>query len=203
MRTFTHALLAALLSSLGLAASADIYTWTDANGRVQYSDHPPKDFKGVVKRIEPDEKPPPSVAVPKAAPVKADAAPVAPLKKDMAGKRREERERLDEALNAARERLAQARKALAESQEPQAEEHQIVMRPGGAAGSVPMPGVVPAASRSNCRNQVDSKGRKTTFCPVSMPTEAYFDRIARLEAAVKAAEEELATAERAYRRGVD
>lgn len=203
MRTFTHALLAALLSSLGLAASADVYTWTDADGRVQYSDHPPKDFKGVVKRIEPDERPAPGVAVPKAAPLKAETAPVAPLKKDMAGKRREERERLGEALSAARERLAQARKALAESQEPAPEEHQIVIRPGGAAGSVPMPGVVPAASRSNCRKQADGNGRKTIVCPVSMPTDAYFERIARLEAAVKAAEEELATAERAYRRGVD
>ena len=66
-----------------------------------------------------------------------------------------------------------------------------------------MPGVVPAASRSNCRERVSSDGKKSLACPVSMPNDAYYDRIAGLEAAVKAAEEELATAERAYRRGVD
>jgi hypothetical protein len=50
---------------------------------------------------------------------------------------------------------------------------------------------------------VSNDGKKTTFCPVSMPNEAYFERISRLEAAVKAAEEELTAAQRAYRRGVD
>ena len=66
-----------------------------------------------------------------------------------------------------------------------------------------MPGFVPARSRSNCRQYEQQDGKKVTTCPVSMPSEAYFERVGKLEEAVKAAEEEVATAERAYRRGVD
>ena len=202
MRAAQRAFIASLLGLSALAVYADVYTWTDSNGRVQYSDHPPKNFKGEVRRIEPDEKPAPAAVVAKPAP-KAEAPTAAPVKKDMAGKRHDDRERLAGDVAAAREKLSQARKALAEKQEPQVDERHIVMRPGGAAGSVPMPGVVPAASRSNCREQVSVDGKKSLVCPVSMPNEAYFERISGLEAAVKAAEEDLATAERAYRRGVD
>ena len=205
MRAAQRAFVATLLGLSALAANADVYTWTDASGRIQYSDKPPKDFTGVVRRIEPDEKPTVSVpAAPAAAPkppAKDEAA--APVRKDAATKRRDERERLGGELAAARAKLAEARKALAENQEPQVDERNIVLRPGGAANAVPMPGVVPIATRSNCREQVSNDGRKTTFCPVSMPSEAYFERIAKLEAAVKAAEEEVTLAERAYRRGVD
>ena len=194
-----------LLLAAGIA-DADVYMWTDANGRVQYSDHPPKNFDGVVKRIDIDDKAQaPAAAPPKPAPPaqKEEPARAAPAPLDVAGKRRAERERLGEALDAARRNLAAARKALEENEEPQADERQIVLRPGAKPNSQPMPGVVPPGTRSNCRINVDNDGRKTTVCPVSMPSEAYYERIVKLEAAVKAAEEELAVAERAYRRGVD
>jgi hypothetical protein len=194
--------LALALAAAATLVHADIYMWTDEKGRVQYADHPPKNFKGEVKRIEVDAQPAPAapyVAPPKAPPRQdAGAAPA----NDVAGKRRAERERLAAGLHAAREKLAAARKALEENREPGVDERQIVQRPGADPKALPMPGFVPPASRSNCR-VVERDGRKSTMCAVSMPSEAYYDRITQLESAVKAAEEDLATAERAYRRGVD
>jgi hypothetical protein len=204
VRAGGRAVIVALLSLFALAAHADVYTWTDANGRVQYSDQPPKNFSGVVKRVEMDEKPSVPAALPQAKVKKEEPAAAAPpAAKDMATRRRDERERLGDQLAAAREKLAEARKALAQNQEPEAEERQIVLRPGAAPGALPMPGIISPATRSNCREQVSNDGKKSIFCPVSMPNDAYFERIAKLEAAVKSAEEEVTTAERAYRRGVD
>jgi flagellar motility protein MotE (MotC chaperone) len=113
---------------------------------------------------------------------------------DPAAMRRANRERLQKDLDAAREKLAAARKALDEKQEPQEDERQIVLRTN-TAGMNP-------GSRANCRVEERAK-KKVTICPVSMPTDAYYDRIARLEKAVKDAEEVVADAERAYRRGTD
>lgn len=197
-------LVALVLAFAATLARADVYMWTDEKGRVQYSDHPPGNFKGEVKRIDVDEHPaaPSPLVVPPPKP-QAKEAPARPdPPKDMAGKRRANRERLAADLHAAQEKLAAARKALDENQEPGVDERQIVQRPGADPKALPMPGFVPPASRSNCR-QVERDGKKATMCAVSMPNEAYYDRIAELEAAVKAAEENLATAERAYRRGVD
>ena len=41
------------------------------------------------------------------------------------------------------------------------------------------------------------------MCPTLVPGEPYYDRVKQLEDAVKAAEDDLADAEPAYRRGVD
>ncbi|MNC92465.1 hypothetical protein D3C83_88970 [compost metagenome] len=57
--------------------------------------------------------------------------------------------------------------------------------------------------RSNCRQAVDAAGKKTTICPAVLPSSAYYERIARLEEAVRSAEQALAAAEEAYRRGRD
>jgi hypothetical protein len=195
----------AVAALAALAVRADIYTWTDASGRVQLSDRPPKNFSGPVKRIETNEAPP---AVPVASekpavsekPPKQEAA--ASGKSAVADKRRAERERLQGDLDAAREKLSAAQKALAEGQDQHPDEQQIVQRPAADPKRSPMPGLVQAGTRSNCR-QFEREGKKYTTCPVSMPNEAYFARVGKLEEAVKAAEEELAAAERAYRRGVD
>jgi hypothetical protein len=195
--------LALALAAATTIVHADIYTWTDEKGRVQYADHPPKNFKGDVKRIPVDEQPAPAAPyvapTPKAQPRQE---PGAAQPTDMAGKRRAQRERLAAGLHSAQEKLAAARKALEENREPGVDERQIVQRPGADPKALPMPGFVPPASRSNCR-VIERDGRKSTMCAVSMPSEAYYDRITQLEGAVKAAEEDLAVAERAYRRGVD
>lgn len=178
------------------------YMWTDSSGRVQYSDQAPKDFAGPVKRLEFEDSPAvPAPVAPR--PVAKEAAPAKPAPVlDMAGKRRAERERLQKDLDSARAKLAAARKALDDHQEPGEDERHIVQRPGRDPRAAPMPGYVTAGSRSNCR-VVEQGGKKVTMCPVSAPNEAYFDRNAKLEQAVKDAEEEVAIAERAYRRGVD
>ena len=193
---------------LALAAApfawGDVYTWTDDQGRVQYSDHPPKNFKGPVRRMEVDEPPavmaPPPKAPEVAAPAKA-AAPVKPVS-DLAAKRRAERERLQHNLDMAREKLAAARKALDEHQVPEGDERQVIQLPGGDPKKTLMPGTVQISARSNCRT-VENDKKKSVVCPVSTPNEAYYDHIAKLEKAVKDAEEEVADAERAYRQGVD
>lgn len=205
MRRDRAALLMLVLVAAPLAWS-DVYTWTDDKGRVQYSDHPPKNFSGPVRRMEVDEAPTvplpaPKPATPdKALPAKTSDAPKAP--QDLAGKRRAERERLQHNLDVARDKLSVARKALADHQEPQGEERQIIQRPGGDPKKALMPGNVQISARSNCRT-VENDGKKSVLCPVSTPNEAYYDHIAKLEAEVKKAEEEVADAERAYRQGVD
>jgi hypothetical protein len=59
------------------------------------------------------------------------------------------------------------------------------------------------APRSNCRTVVGSDRKRTTICPTIVPGPDYFERIERLEEAVRKAQAELDAAERAYRRGVD
>ena len=49
---------AALALSLPIAAQV-LYKWIDADGKVQYSDQPPKKHSGPVTRIEPDPAPAP------------------------------------------------------------------------------------------------------------------------------------------------
>ena len=57
-------------------------------------------------------------------------------------------------------------------------------------------------ARSNCRQSVVN-GKTITMCPAMVANDAYFERMAKLEIAVRQAEEELAEAEEAWRRGVD
>ena len=51
---------------------------------------------------------------------------------------------------------------------------------------------------------MDAKGKAAgAVCPALIPNDAYYERQKQLEDAVKKAEEEVAAAEDAYRRGVD
>lgn len=184
------------------AVSQVLYKWIDANGKVQYSDRPPKDMTGVT-RIEPDTPATPAPAAP-AAPAKAAVDPKAPPTRaqDPAGKRRAVRNELERNLELARANLEAARTALAQGSSPEPEERQVVqqqVKSGKGGGG--MHGL--SLARSNCRPSVDKNGKAGVMCPASTPNEAYYDRIAKLEEAVRNAEEELAQAEQAWRRGVD
>lgn len=192
---------------LAFAASAQVlYKWIDAQGRVQYSDRPPKDFKGPVTRIEPPDAPPDAVpTLPverKTPPPKAVApAPAADAEPpmDMAAKRRAARATLQARIDAARENLEARRKALEEGGAPQSGEQQVLQRP--APANLGKPG---APQRSNCRLVPAAQGGPPiAVCPTLVPTTEYYDRIQQLEEAVRQAERELADAERAYRRGTD
>ena len=49
------AILAIAFAACGDAAAQALYKWVDNDGKTQYSDRPPKNYAGVVTRIEPDE----------------------------------------------------------------------------------------------------------------------------------------------------
>ena len=189
------------LQFAGLAQAQVLYKWIDADGKVQYSDRPPKDPKGPVTRIEPDVHPAPVPAA-KAPPAPAAAEPAkAPaVPEEMAVKRRAVRAALEKRLIAARDNLESAKRALADASAPEPDERQVVQQQM-KAGQGGMHGL--SAKRSNCRPVVDKNGKAGVMCPALLPNEAYFERIAKLEESVRKAEEELEDAERAWRRGVD
>ena len=199
-------LAAALVAACGLGVHAQVlYKWTDENGRVQYSDKPPKNFKGPVEALEPPPPvvpaavpaapPPPAPPVAPAVPPKAEAAPAAPV--NIASQRRATRERLQANIDAAQARLDAARKALAEAQ-PGDDERQVIQQfPKGNAGML-QPG-----ERSNCSKVAAADGKTYVRCAALIPNASYYERVQELEEKVKAAEQALAEAESAYRRGVD
>ena len=184
-----------------------LYKWIDDTGRVQYSDKPPKNFKGEITRIEPDVQPatappwvPPGAAPAAPARTKEPEAAAKAPPPDMATKRRTTREALALRLEQARENLAQARKALDEGGGLGPDDGQVVQQIQTAdAGG--MHGL--STQRSNCSNVVGKDGKPAIMCPALVPNEFYFDRMSKLEEAVKRAEVEVDAAEQAYRRGVD
>jgi hypothetical protein len=189
------------LAVLGFAAHASaqtLYKWTDAQGRVQYGDRVPKDFKGEVTRIESDAQPPQSPPwVPKAAAPKAqEGAQAEKPADDLNTRRRLLREKLMADVARARDRLEAARKAVEDADGPGVGERQVVQQRFAR-------GTQPKTPRSNCREVVASDGKKQLMCPALVPGEGYYDRIRLLEEAVAKAEEDLALAERAYRQGAD
>ena len=184
-----------------LAPAQVLYKWVDEGGKTQYSDRPPKNFKGEVIRIETEVDkttlPPARALTPApaaATPANGKVAPAGPAD-DIAAKRRATRARLEDQLTKAREKVDVAKKALAQAQNPEPEDRQVIQQraSGGMHGMT---------ARSNCR--VEGTGKtKTLMCPTMIPTEEYRDRLARLEEDVRKAEEELEAAEQAWRRGVD
>ena len=204
-RGWAFALILALLASASGdgAAAQTLYKWTDKDGKVQYSDKPPTNFKGEVKRIEADVVPDPVKPAAKPA-VRAEAADDEKAQKDkastIAARRRAERERLSERLAAARAKAEQARAALASGESVLDEEKQIVQQ--HHARNARRPELTPPP-RQNCMSEKAPDGRAVWNCPTPIPNESYYERQKSLEEALKKAEEELAEAERDYRRGVD
>lgn len=174
-----------------------MYRWTDSQGRVQYSDRLPKDFKGEVTRIEADPQPPPVAPVARPAPVKAEPAKVPDKPGDDRNSRlRAIREKLAAAVEQARARVEAAKKARDGDEGPGVDERQVVQQRFAK-------GTQPATPRSNCRQVAGADGKPQLMCPALVPGEGYYARMKELEEAVAKAEEDLDNAERAYRRGVD
>ena len=215
-RAFIAAGAIALAALCGEAAAQVLYKWVDADGKTQYSDRPPKSFAGPVTRIEPDEMPPPVPrAAPKPAPKAAERSDEsAPVAQDQATQRRELRRKLEADVKNARVKLESAQAALEAAQAPQDDERQVIQQkvdrnhpgPGGGSassgGMMGLGGMLGGAPRSNCRTTKGSDGKTVTTCATMVPNDAYYDRIKGLEAAVKAAEDELEAAEQAYRRAM-
>ena len=217
----SRAALLALLACVALALPAVgqvLYKWTDAQGRIQYSDKPPKDFKGEVTRIESDLYLPPVVRPLPVQQLKPGGDAAEGTQPSLNDRRRATRERLAADVARARDKRDAARRAL-EQAEPTDDERQVIQQRVSKGGnSKPQPianrdatqarptgggmhGM--SADRTNCRETV-SNGRKVLVCPTSIPGgEAYRERVKALEEALAAAEEELSAVERAYRLGVD
>ena len=205
-------------AALALPATAQVlYKWIDAQGKVQYSDKPPKDFKGEVTRLEAEEYLPPVVrpVAPKAAPAAGDAKDDKP---SLNSQRRAVREKLAGDVARARDKRDAAKRALEEAEGPAPDEMQVIQQRVKAGGN-PKPQPIPnrdatqsrgagggmhgmTAQRSNCR-EVVSGGKKNVICPTVVPGDAYHERIKKLEEELALAEQELSAAERAYRLGVD
>jgi hypothetical protein len=194
LRHLAFSLVAALVAVGPLEALAQaLYKWTDKDGKIQYSDKPPVKFEGEVTRIEIDAQPatrPPYVA-PQAPPKTVEQGLAQPA--DPAAKRRELRLKLEARVVAARAQLATAKAALEAAGSPQEGEGQVVQQRFAK----------PKAGRSNCRAMKGADNKVFYNCPALVPNDAYYERIKNLEDAVARAEEELAAAEEAYRRGVD
>ena len=194
-----HAPLAVLIAILlaAPAAAQTMYRWTDAQGRVQYSDRPPKDFKGELTRIEADAQPEPPPPLAKPPPAKVEAAkPADKPAGDLNSRLRATREKLAADVEGARARLEAAKKARDGDAGPQVDERQVVQQRFAK-------GTQPATPRSNCRQVAGADGKAQLMCPALVPGEAYYARMKELEDVVAKAEEDLEIAERAYRRGVD
>ena len=120
-------LLAAAALCCGDAAAQTLYKLIDKNGKVTYSESPPKEFDGKVIRVDIDPKantatlPKPSAAAPAQ---KAPATAATPSGGD--------------SVRAAREKLEAAKKALQDAQDnPREDEVQRVGNKGGFTRPVP------------------------------------------------------------------
>jgi hypothetical protein len=188
-------LLLALALAIALPAEAQqrtLYKWTDRDGKVQYSDKPPTGFTGEIERLEID---PASNTTVLPGPLAPQAAPK-PAPNDIAGKRRALREQLRAAVDSARAKLELARASLAVAGGPDDDERQVLQQ----KFATQVPGT--ASARANCR-PIQQDGRVVFLCPTLVPNESYYERLGKLEDAVREAEAEVAAAEDAYRRGVD
>jgi hypothetical protein len=180
--------------AMAQAETKTFYRWTDAQGRIQYSDKPPTGFKGEITTFEVDydatKARVPSTRAPLIPPdVMRDVAPPPP---DVAKGKREQRAKLEESLRKAQEKVAAAKAALESGGDLKEDERQVIQR--RYAKDQP--------DKSNCRpTPGGNKGAVT--CPSIVPGEPYYDRQRGLEEALRQAEEELAEAETAYRRGMN
>lgn len=184
---------AVLLAGAGAASAQQVlYKLIAKDGRITYSDHAPKNFDGQVIRLEPDTE---SNLVPFKRP--PTVTPSTSGSSTYGADRTANREALAKALRAAQDKVEAARKAKAQGGEPGPDEMQVIQQrfaPLKAGQSPP---------RSNCRSATDSQGRPFMLCAAQVPGEAYYDRQKKLDAELDKALEELADAERAYRRGAD
>ena len=192
-RRLAGACLLALVAAVSLPAAAQfLYKLIDRQGRVTYSDREPKDFDGTVVRIETDAA---ANIVPSA---KAGAAPPrAGGVSAWSEERRRNREELEQKLRAAQDRVEAARKAKAEGGEPLPDELQTIQRHGAPLKSGEQ------ARNPNCFASTAPSGAASLNCPSRVPADAYYERQKKLEDDLAKAEEALALAERAFRRGTD
>jgi hypothetical protein len=151
---------------LSSADAATLYRYTDKDGKVTYSDKPPKaGEKAEPVNVEKGDRIGNTVKL-----ETKDSKGVQQQFSDIKARgdaRIAAREKLQKEVDDAEERVARAKKALETGRDPREGEQRIIVRPGGNA---------------------------------VIRTEEYYARIARLELAVKQAEEAAAAAKDKYNR---
>lgn len=184
MRMLSAFAISIVLAAFSLGASAQaVYKHVDKDGKVYYSDKPPaKDEGGKKLDIDSNRNVVPALA---GKPSEQGSAG----DKERINRRLEKQDNLLAELNAAKDRLAAAKEALAAGMEPSEDEMDTVQGPKriisrGPPGKGAAPVAVPLGP------------------PRRVPNEQYQERIKGLEEEVKSAEQNLAKAEAAYRRGV-
>lgn len=188
-------LLLALLAHV--VAAAPLYKLVDRNGRLTFTDTPPKAFDGQVIRLEP-------VATPNALPP-LPTGPGSPAPESLAvppegfrDRRQREQADLLARLDKARRAVEVARLAKQEGSAAAPDEMQVIQR------RYPVPRAGQPAPFANCARRTDpGSGVQVLICPAQVPGPAYHERQRKLEASLAEAEAVLAEAERAYRRGMD
>src|SRR5665213_938387 len=195
-----------LLAVCGVARAESIYRWTGSDGSVHYSNVAPKGVTDVTRvEVDPDanttaggQRPShPGTDLPPPRSTRAEP----PQTTDILTQRRQTRARLEASLAGAQERVDLAKVALAEAGGPRDDEFQVIQQslsPDAATRTG-----VGEVQRSNCHAVVGHNGKTTRVCPGVVPNQQYYERVQQLEDAVKHAEDDLAAAQTAYRRGVD
>ena len=169
-RLSRNCLCAISVAWLALSASAqELWKYTDKNGKVTYSDKAPMNGEKA-ERVNADTT---GTVIPAAKNLLEGKPQGSAAINLRASEREAERDSYRKKMEAARDELEQAKKALEIGQEPTQEERQIVVG----------------------RNK---DGQPTGVNAVNRKPE-YFERIAGLEAAIRRAEEKVATAEKDFR----
>jgi Domain of unknown function (DUF4124) len=199
MKRFSLVLLLALAS---LQASAQVlYKYVDANGKVTYSDRAPKAGEKA-ERIQADTKTnvissPVSASGGASNNGKEGSADINVRVKERAALR----DTLKGQVDAARAELERAKLALEEGKTPREGEQRIIVKPATVKAKdgtiVTVPTVANPVSSPAIGNLTPTPAGQN----VVTRTDAYSERIAGLEAAVKEAEAKLELAETNYRRG--
>lgn len=181
------------LAAPGALASSPLYKLVDRDGRVTYTDSPPKSFAGQVIRLEPDTAP--TAQVPRAAPA---SPPTAAAPDSFSERRRREQAELLARLEKARRDADAARRAKEEGAAVRPDELQVIQR------RYPVPRAGQPAPFPNCARRTDpGNASPVLVCPTQVPGPAYYERQRVLDASVVDAEALLAGAEAAVRRGLD
>ncbi len=174
-----------------------LYRYVDKDGKVVYSDRAPT--SGPFEKIEADAN---RNVLPRPSTVQGTSDQQMISVDKRLTQRIALRDKLRGELEAARANLAAARTALRDGQDPAEGEWQPTVSSPDNGGKPNSKGQVTGrGGKVVCAKTKSADGSERVVCPaVSVPGDAYFERIGMLELAVKAAEEALAKAETNYRR---
>jgi hypothetical protein len=184
----------ALLSLATALQAQTLYKYLDKDGKVVYSDHPPKGVEAT--RVDTDQN---------ANVIKGPQRPVETGKSRTSpevGVRIALREKLRAKIVAAEARVAEAKQALEDGLAPRDDEWQPTLSRPDNGGKADASGKITGrGGRVACTKSKGADGVERVICPALMvPSEGYHDRVKNLEEALERAEAALVAAQNEYRR---